>query len=666
MSNFRLKYSLSLLFLLLVLTSCPEENASLLNPPPVAETVTVRFLNFAGDKQPRQLALGDTKFLPETPYAEASDAVNPPFDSLNVWSLKNGNVEYEKYMMMKFTRRMTYNFVVLPSAPGDSIQREVDTLLYFTNSLTLPENTEQTYIKVINTVPDTTVSFSLMLGCPNGAPVASILPYRRVSAQRDIRSGQLPFSLLKHSGGETEILGLYQPLDPLQAKGQYTFFIYSDLSGNIKLKILDELYPGKDGFRDVPEVEDRITNIRVINFSGSPVNVDKYPADNIVSGLAPGRIDIYKAVPACASAAQDSVIVTSQDGTGSVATTSFEVLERYSVLVFDTIDSLGTGQAAGKTIIATPLFQNPDLAGKSLVRVVHAGVDMGGITLSLGAREASGNSERGFISGEVLAEALEYGEIAEPVILNAGSAPLTLFTAGNPGRLLFSSLSEFEAGKSYLIVINQDAEGKARISIISDEVESSAIEYLEQGTVVQVVNALASKENITFNLNNKITNAMLYYTGSFATVLRPGSHNIALKDGKSKSFTSEIGRETIIIIAGSGDETDILEIKGSVVETEPDLYYRRFINVSKDASELYVKRFYTDKDFLAGPIPYGGVSHYSGVELPNKVSYIFYNTLSDSLHRAEDISLTFGKTYSVIFAGTKADGGYSIIIHQQY
>lgn len=93
MKNIRIYSSALILTLVFALSGCPEENDSLVNPPSQAETVNVRFINLAGDNQPRSLKM--TEFVtPDIAYAQSSETFNPPDDSTFAMVIKGGNEEY--------------------------------------------------------------------------------------------------------------------------------------------------------------------------------------------------------------------------------------------------------------------------------------------------------------------------------------------------------------------------------------------------------------------------------------------------------------------------------------------------------------------------------------------------------------------------------------------
>jgi hypothetical protein len=457
----KLNFVAALLILALtqIVVSCnwPGENPDLVNPPLKSPTIGVRYLNLSAGGENRTLRLNYDDKIENIPYGTVSLQKNPPADSVFLAIDKNGSPEYTQKKPLKFlTRNINYTFISLASKKGAKNYRETDTIIWLATSLINPENGNEAMIRLFNGVPDSSVSYSVNFGCPNGAVLLTQQKYGKVSSKfENIRSGEIPVSILKHKNNETTIIGVYKL--NIKAKGQYCLIIlpYNDIE---VVYLYDELSKGDNPMSPAELLIEKEADIRILNFSSESFNVKTGQDEVIVDNLESRKASDYIKIKACDSQNSDFVIFSS-NSVNYTDTVSFEVLGVYNYLIADTKDKAG-----GQIIRIPPLYFPTKSQDEATIRVIHTAWNRSGITLSMGLR----NTTQGVKTGERLVEDLQYGKISAPINVPAGYAPLTSFTATEPARLLESAIGEFVKGKSYLVIVASTPEGYDKIYIVED------------------------------------------------------------------------------------------------------------------------------------------------------------------------------------------------------
>lgn len=677
------KVKTSLLFLMIFAVSCIDENENLVNPPSQAETIYIRLINYTSDGKSRVLRMEDGMETSETAAGSVSEAIHPPTDSSFISIIQGGSQDYKTENRVRFARGITYTYFALPTPDGAPVERAYDTLISLTTSTTIPDNSVFAYLKLFNAYPDSTVTFSLRMGCPNGSTIFSNVNYRKSSLMQSVRSGTVGMSLVMHELGTEVPLGLFR--FDLDKRAQYAFIVARGQDGEPELRVLTQADYTTNAIAPAEFVTERTTLIRAVNFSDSPIDVAKLPDEVIAQGLPSNNIGEYVEVSACGSQYQDSILATlsPSSATASLGRVSLEVLRRYTVLVFDTPE--GT---ADNMMIFEPLDLEIDQGDNALVRVIHASQEREGVTVSLGARPDM-EQDLKFSSGEILANKIHYGNISEAVLLKPGPAPIAIFTSFEPRQLLFCAFTELEPGKRYFLVLTNNEAGEDKIALIEDDAEdlpSEQISFLEQGVFTEVVNAVSGVPKVSLSLDNskgikQLENSELFFTESLATIVSEGENTIVV-NGIQKKFNVAKDKRALIIATGTGEETEILTFINAPLGADLFNLRRRFINASKDPNYLTVKLNSNDTAVVpaASYIEYGSYSPPETVTLEQKASIFFIDAeldeqvrndpdedvrTSSTVLRIDDISMPFGKNYSIIFTGDP-DNGYAAIIQQEF
>jgi hypothetical protein len=642
----------------LLAPGCAEENPDLVNPPSQSELVYVRFINFAMDREDRALVMEDTKSTATTAFGNTSPAIHPPQDSAFMAVQAQGGQEYKLPRRMKFVRNINYTMIGMPSPEAIRNNKPLDSMITITTTTTIPEDTRQAYIRMFNAFPDTTAKFELRLGCPNGRRLASNLNYMRMSGVFDVRAGQVAVSLIKIVKSHEEIIGLYR-MD-VEPGGQYLVMPAPAHDGTLDFLLLDQNSLTVDALGKMNYVEQRTTQIRPVNFSSKSVDIEKMPGEIVSMGMQPGTIGDYATLTACGSQTADSIIVTQNSATASITAAALEVLQKYTLIVADSAD-----KRADQAILIEPALIDEDPNGRAIVRVVNAAYKRDQLTLTLGARNDSA-FQNGYNSGYVMAEKLPYGGVSTVKYVEPGPAPIALFTAGAPAKLLYTSNFEFIEGGSYLMVVTSDDMGNDRITVIEDEIINQNIQYIEEGVFTQIVNALPGKEKISVSVEPLLTESQIYFSGSIATVLSEGNQSISA-EGKTLDFISRVGERLLIIIAGTEDDPDIFYFSSDPIVAEITNYKRRFVNASRQIPKLSVKINDEESAFIANNIPYKSKTPVEEVYQKTKLSLLFYeSTSAELIKRVNDVKLPFGTNYSIIFAGDSTLGGFNAIVQQEF
>ncbi|MBI5323955.1 MAG: DUF4397 domain-containing protein, partial [Ignavibacteriae bacterium] len=279
-----------LLFSLSVVTGCIGENPNLLNPPPQTSSMNVRFVNLCKDEPALRLLMNNTVQSGLTPYATCSDTVHPPADSVGASVTLDGTEKYKRKNKVWFLYKTYYSLIALPSAPGDSIQRTVDTIISIGTISSFTNRFNTAYVKVMNALPDTTYRFSVVLGCPNGNSIVQSLRYRGIGPAIELPAGDEAISVLTERAGSAPDINLYRL--QFKAGGQYTIIIYGISSGKPDLLLLDE-FGGINALSNINSIpsDEKYAKVRTINFSNQQVTVkkksnpDEIISDNVQSGF---------------------------------------------------------------------------------------------------------------------------------------------------------------------------------------------------------------------------------------------------------------------------------------------------------------------------------------------------------------------------------------------
>ncbi len=652
----KFKYLIYCIFFLIL--SCAEENPNLVNPPSQAGTVHIRLLNLASDKQERILSI-DGKKTTQTPFKSVSEAINPPLDSGFVALLDNTSKE-ELIINRKltFARGVTYTFIALPSHKGAEIYRSVDTMLIVQTSTTIPPKTLDAYIKFFNAYPDSTSDYYFRLGCPNGEMIIQPQSYKHQSPKTTIRSGKVAMTLLKRDFNGENVLGLYE--FDFEKGAQYLLLLHDNGNGDEELSIIGQADKSNFALRPTKILNERNAYIRLINFSKSIISITKQPDDFIFDIIQPLTVSNYTDVSACGNLSKDLFIASNpiNQELYSKDSISLEVLQKYSILIFDSAD-----YPAKKLFIKKPIPAINKESNQISIQVFNAYPYESGINITVGARSSS-TATTGYITGEILSANQTYFNISDIALIQSGALPITIFTSSQPSKYLSSAIIETTPGKDYLLIITSDNQGNPQITAIEENSQSTSLEFLPKGVFIQVVNSIAGFNNLLITTNKVLENATLNYAGSLATVL-PVGHNAITFSNKSFSLNADHKDRILLIATGDPNNIEILNFTNPSMGATSNDYRRRIINASRDYPAISISED-TSKSHLVDYIEYGKSSPIITLNKERKVSIFFLNSLDNKvLFRIDDLLQVLGTNYTFIFTSKKGFDT-TVIVQQEF
>lgn len=645
----------------IILTSCIEEDPQLVNPPSKVNKIFIRYINFSGDYQSKRLSYDVGITTNSVEYSKSSVAAHPPADSSHLAILNiNNQTEYKTYRLLKFSPNIFYSYVSLPGPLKDGNPKPTDTIFTIASSLAMPNNTNDAYLKLVNIYPDSVKTFSLILGCPSSLPLFSNVRYLQQTAPSFVRTGTIAFSIISHNEGSPEIVGTYSI--STKERGQYAIVIGKNSNGTIGIYTLDELELSENSFKPAQIINQKYTNLKSINISNENVSVIHNNDYVVVENQSKQNISKNHQIVACESQSKDTISIFINNKIVNEFTYSFEVLENYLLVVADSGNKLAT-----KTIIIPPArvanYQN-----KSLIRVLNLAWDYRNIDVSIGSRQDN-SSLLGYSSGIALVRNLEYGKYSEPILINEGSIPLSIFTSFEPSEMIDNSNSNISKNKEYLLVVTQDQNGKLLKYMIETELENAEIQNISKTSFVQILNAILDADLVNISINNEILNGKLYFTNVLATNLLFTNNNISVKSDKSEInliLNPKSDHRYTLIICGTSTNIDYVLLENKIEKTNPLFAQIRFINTIQDIPNISVVENIKDTSVIAR-LPFKEYTFYSNLDKIKRYTYYFFDDVTKKSFLNFNFETTLGKKYSLILAGgSKTKNKYSSILIQEY
>lgn len=643
------------------LTSCIEEDPQLVNPPSKADKIFIRFINFSGDYQAKKMSFDNGISTNMVNYSKSTLAANPPADSSHISIINiNNQTEYKTSRLLKFSPNIYYSYVSLPGPLSQGNPKPTDTIFTITSSLAMPNNTTDAYIKLVNLYPDSLKTFSLMLGCPSSTPLFSGLRYMQQTSPSFVRTGLVAFSIVSFKESIPEIIGTYS----LQTKerGQYAVVIGKNQSDGIGVYTLDELDLTTNSFKDAPIIDKKYTNLKSINVSNKEISVI-HNSSSVISQNQPLEwISKNNQIVACESQSKDTIAILSENQVVSNITYSFEVLENYLLVVADSGKKL-----ASKSVILPPT-RISNYNNKALIRVVNLAWDFQNIDVSIGSRQDK-SSGLGYSSGNALVKNLEYGKYSEPILINEGSIPLSIFTSFEPSEMLDNSNSYVNKNKEYLLVVSQNQKGELLKYMIDTELEDTPFQSNEKTSFVQILNAVTDVDLVNISINNDIENGKLFYTNVLATNLLYPNNNITVKSDKSEigiTINPKIEHRYTLILTGTSSNLDYVLLENKIEKSNAFFAQIRFINTIQDIPQISIVEKIKDTSVIA-ILPYKEYTFYNNLDKIKRYTYYFFDNQTMKSFLNFNFEATLGKKYSLILAGgSKTLNKYSSILIQEY
>ena len=664
--NFPLKAFINAM-IIICFAACAKENDALVNPPPIYESVYIRFLNLAGDQNPKTLVLEKSLYFQNQTYQTISEQQKPHFDSVLVQVFSGNKLEYEKAQRQKFSAKSNYIFVALPSNNGAVEHKSVDTVIIMQTLFVKPPDTNQCYIKMLNANPDTGISYSLKLGCPNGSPIFDRIKFAQVGSTQAIYEGKQVVSLIKNisSNNEDDPISIAQQIGSfevdLQRLEQYVIII----NKNDELLFINELTSAPISLQPLPAITERNVFVRAINLSSEQISLAKSSSGEIISNLNSNFIDKYITLSTCNAVGLDKISLIYNGITTDSVFTSFDINKKYSIFAFDKIALNGSLIKASSLVIVPPInnqfIKNPN---KATVRIVN-GNGENTINVSIGAREAT--NQYGYASGDILALGLTTGNYSEPKSIDGGNIPIAIFTNSQPTKYLFSSNVYLENGKEYLIAVDFSSE-QGRLTVIEQNDELKSISFAQQSAFLQIANVATysniNSSDIVVNIPNLLSNAKISFASTLATFI-PVTQNQATVSINNINYKFDVSKEKRIILVASGSQSnlDIFDIQSQYMGANAQKLMYRFINASSDTPILQVNSDSTNT--IVEYVNYKSSSITVDAYFERKYNFIFKNQeTAKNLLEFGNFYMSFNKNYTLIFYGTLSN--YKLLPLQEY
>ncbi len=645
-----MQYIYFLLFSLIAF-ACTKEDANLVNPPPPYQSIRVRLLNIVNSDGVISWGYNSKEFSDKVAYLDISKPIMPPpLDSFFVELYQNGSLKYKTQRKQRFIRETRYLFIAGESFKSNGI---VDSLLILSTTYGLPKKLGKTYLKFVNLVKDSSSRFSLVEGCPNGRAIVGRVPYFSFPILQTLQFGTYVVSLIREYGLERSFVNIYQVT--FEEDKEYTVFVANKKDGSIGLFLYDDYDTTGNAIRELDPIQERASFVRILNLSNKNASFRKFPNIIIDNDIKPFYVSKYYSIPACESNIPDSLICEKNSGSFGISY-SFEIFKKYSLLVL-------THRNEDSLFIIPPAKKTLSYSNKSLIRIFNAVDTDFAFTLSLGARFAE--NSRGFISGTVLATNLGFGKISDPVEIDPGGMPLTLFSSTEPAILLKTFFADVEPNNSYLLVIYYNLQNGISISLIPDEQDDFEISEISNGYFFQIINSNPDLPTLEIEVPNLFKQAKLLYKESLASVIPFETNEVKIN---KQSFPINIDAKNLGLYVVSGDDNtiDFFDLSGPSMGKDFNTYRRRFFNSSKDIPYISINYDSAKGKNIISELEYGQQSIVEKINFERKFSLVVLNSQNNQvLGQFNDILLTLGKNYTLIFSGKK-EKGFSFIVLQEY
>ncbi|NQW29820.1 MAG: DUF4397 domain-containing protein [Ignavibacteria bacterium] len=642
----------------LLFWGCASENPNIVNPPPGNANVSVRFFNMVPDNSKRALVLELGRVTTDVAPGRMSSTIDAPSDSSFLEILGNGTREYYSTERYKFIRQSVYDvFAIASHANPESF----DTI-FVSNANTSLTTLPVAQVRVVNVVPDTSISIDVRRGCPNGLPLNNFtVRFATSSLYSDSDPGNSVFSVVENRAGGSVLLGTFECL--LKEYMPYSIIAYRNKgTPKTQIMLLEEQDSTPNADRSFTPILSRTAEVRVVNVSNQSVSVIQQTLNtSIANNLSSNRISDYIELPTCESEQSDIFQVTFSNGDIVVDSTALIVRKKFTVVCAD------SGTMADMLIVA-PAATIFDTDGKAIVRVVNMSTTRGNIVLSTAARTDS-DQPSNFTSGFTLADNVSYRSVSKPTAIKPGQVPITIATASKPTKFIQVSRVDVIAGHDYLFVVSEQ-NGEFSVSVIDETESNTAVTKAQPAVLTRVLNGSPTNSSEMCNLHDVIVNAKLFYRNSLTTTVPSGSVNISI-GGASKVLTSELNKRLLCIYAEGGNSANIISFSADPLVPSQGKSLRRFINATADIKLISVAfdsvpAQNPDAEHIAKDIAYGTSSVVFEQQTVRRGSIFFYD--SDEKTSLFSLPIDFGplgNNYSLIIVGRK-QSGYEVIVTQEF
>jgi hypothetical protein len=412
--------------------------------------------------------------------------------------------------------------------------------------------------------------------------------------------------------------------------------------------------------RPFTPVASRTADMRVVNLSSSPVDVD-LPALSVTlaKGLDGRRIGDRVAVTTCESALPDKVRVKLASGAELLDSTSLVVRTVFSVIAADSGSS-------GLMVVA-PSIQRPiGSAGKAVVRVIHAAATSPNVRVSTSSR-TSATAISGVQPAITLAQNFARQSISTPVALDPGPMPITITSESTPTQLLRVATVNVEANRSYDLVLHERL-GELQVALIEQDASSSPVTLMQDASLVTLVNGASGKDQIPVQLGSVISNGRLFFGNTLATCLEQSDNQFSI-DALSGSIVLRNADRTLMVYCLPNGKPEVLQFRTLPLIPAAGKTIRRVVNATQDIAKLTVSvdSIATSETavVLARDVPIGQISEPMVSTQDRRGTYYFFDTDTRTRLYTLPVQLaTLGNNFTLIVIGERSRG-YDVIVMQE-
>jgi len=666
-TNGQLPFHLSALAaaFVLILAGCASEDPNLVNPPPDANKVGLRLFNFVPDGFSRTMTLEMNIATTSVPAGSFSAVVNSPGDSSRITITRGTTEEYTSGSRFPFTREQIVDVFAMPRA--NATTPGFDTIMMQTANAVLI-TTSNANVRLVNAFPDSTLSFVLRLGCPNGAafPVSlgdSTVRFSTSSLYGEIPPGLAVFSIIEKSILGERTVGIVQ-FDAARTT-PYSLILYAtdQSQRDPTAMLLQESDLTANAQRTLLPVVSRTGYMRVLNVSSNTVLAKRISTGQVLaSDLAIRGLSKISEVPTCESYVADKFEVTFSGGQSDTDSVSLNVRKNYTLIAADSGSST-------TTIMVLPAQAPDDAATRTVLRVVHAASQRGKVNVSIAAR-TDGTSNTNVSSGYTASRELEFKSVSAPASVASGELPITITTAGTPTAILELVRTKVDVGHSYLLVLRDKDGGGIEALLIDDTAEDQLIPSLEEAVMLRFVNGSPAEEFEMASIGIVVDNAKVYYRNSLSTCVRVGPTPVSA-GGVTVNADPVFGMRTLCIYAEGNGVPGISLITTPPLSTVVGQSERRVINATADVA--FVSCAYDSipsqtpgGERMADNVGYGLWSTPDRIIRERRGTFYFYD--SNTFEKLYTLPVQFGplgNSYSLIVTGSKSKG-YEVIVLQEF
>ncbi|MCS6807326.1 MAG: hypothetical protein RML40_00970 [Bacteroidota bacterium] len=613
-----------------------------------------------------QTRVDSTITLPPVPRLGVTAFSSPKADSGRVMILDSfGQILFSPRPYLFTDRNARYTFIGLPAPP--SSKAVLDTVLVL-RSLPSQLDNNTVSVRIVNCNSDSSVVYTVALGCPSGMPLTSNLAFRKVSA---ISTLNLPSGILNLAITEQRLGSTSSPaartfritLRTLVPKNIYTLLIYNDNTGTPALLGINERTT--EQLISVSSSNPQ-TFIRVANFSSTVLNGVFYqsrgiPSASISTNIPPLTLTSYQSLVACESVGNDTLVVKRSSSSIPIQhiSTALEVNGSQTVVVDDSI------------AVVVPAHTPNVSANTVVVRFINLCSDSVLVMRGTTTQQPS----------YIIAPKLLRGSVSAPFAMPVADVlhPFLVFRADNSGRLLQHSVSTLPASiartSSYLAVLRN--EGITLIPDVSQESTppSTQLSPSPKGAVVQVLHAFSDATLATVQLAiGTVLRTNIGYGAPILTVL-PANARLNITMGRA-SLTPHLEESVRYVVIGSGIGTlQQLTLERSLWTSlqrelipSPMQGIIRYYNATINAPRLRVRADVESGFHLRTPIERNQFSTPDRF-FSNQTRTLTFLQNETPIFRANNLTFLLGKGYTVVLTNISAntsDSSYNALVLQEY